>query len=288
MESEREESFEFPDEDDTEGQEDFARGDLPAVEEERPHERVENREDGQETQPSVVDEPTLSSLPEEPPIPIEPREILEPIDFGEPEIAIESTLSPALESHAAEERVFVDSPFEPEEEKGNSSDDFGTDDSVFEYDSSEEEEVEEDSEEWIAVPSPAGEDEPPAKVNPDSLRMPPPFPEVSATALFEEDDGVDEDDGEEEAERGIEGADEVAEDPLAGGEEESAEPPRGIRETILFEIPLEPSPGPVAKRKESSSEPGKSRNEEPASDLAAMIDEEEEESEIQRSGPFYF
>jgi hypothetical protein len=61
-----------------------------------------------------------------------------------------------------------------------------------------------------------------------------------------------------------------------------------VQETILFEMPLDPAPVPFARREEAPPAPKSSADEDAARDLVEMIDEEEEESEIRSSGPFYF
>ncbi|MBU6180806.1 MAG: roadblock/LC7 domain-containing protein, partial [Verrucomicrobia bacterium] len=104
-------------------------------------------EDETGTEPSPIAGQTLSDLPKEtPPLPppVEPKEILEPIDFGEPEIVIEAALPEATGSRRLQvPQPPVDSPFEAEEDDEEKEDEDKEDsddpeigglDSVFEFD----------------------------------------------------------------------------------------------------------------------------------------------------------
>jgi predicted regulator of Ras-like GTPase activity (Roadblock/LC7/MglB family) len=264
---------------------------------------VESAEDFTRIEPSPVVEQTLSSPTEElPPLPapVEPREILEPIDFGEPEIVIESAMSGTAGSIPPPvPRIPVDSPFEAEEEEAD-EDEEGVEveglDSVFEFDG----EVDEEDEELIIVTSPEDTENSAHESEPEPARTPPPLPASFPTSLFEEDDGDDEESGlggffeldpEETQEQKVE---EVAEEEEktqlveAAGEGKSADLSNGVEETILFEMPLEPAPGVVGERDETIPVPGAAADADAARDLVEMIEEEEEESEIRSSGPFYF
>lgn len=269
----------------------------------------------EETEPSSSVEPTLSSPPEElpPPVPVVPREILEPIDFGEPEIVIEPALPVQGAAQAPPKpQLPVDSPFEAEEEEDEDLE-IESDlkpagaDSVFEYDGDEENEDEDD--ELIVEVSPVAEEEDPAPVS----MVPPPLPVSPPASLFEEDDGDDEEDDpfedeledeledefDDELDQELDDEEEVDEpaglfeddedEPVADepATEEFREAFGGIQETILFEMPPEPEPAPAPKRKKPAPVPPEPADE-GARELVEMIDEEEEESEIRSSGPFYF
>jgi predicted regulator of Ras-like GTPase activity (Roadblock/LC7/MglB family) len=270
-----------------------------------------------ETTLSPVDEETLSGSPGElPPVPVaaEPREILEPIDFGEPEIVIEPADPPVAEnSRPPVPRLPVDSPFEAEEDEEEDEETIEDEglDSVFEFDG----EADEEDEELTIVTSPEDaanrviESEPEPGLEPE--RLPPPLPPSFPESLFEEDEGDDEDEDDDretgpeeffELDREDEREDEWDEESEDGdpetetvGREPEGKPLdfiNGEEETILFEMPLEsiskPVAKPDAKRSEKPTGPEPLDDGDAARERVEMIDEEEEESEIRSSGPFYF
>ncbi len=202
----------------------------------------------------------------------EPREIHEPIDFGEPEIVIEPSVSSSLE-------LPVDSPFE--EEEGSGDDEAGAEeppmpdgeDAVFE--------------------SFEDEEELPVFVSP------PPLP-TDGAGIF-----VEEEDEEREAERTEESSPVLPEPPAssepalppfeedepeesdADGEEDvpfpSAEDGDDADPEEIFEFDEE------TEDEETEGEAVADRDpEDIGREIEEMIAEEDEESEIRSAGPFYF
>ncbi len=92
--------------------------DLPSRPEASPFEEGEDSEDGSVSAFHAFAEEDVEELEEEPDPEFDgtPKEILEPIDFGEPEIVVETSPHP-LESPALVMPAPVDSPFEAEEEE---------------------------------------------------------------------------------------------------------------------------------------------------------------------------
>ncbi|HRQ89294.1 MAG TPA: roadblock/LC7 domain-containing protein [Bacteroidia bacterium] len=221
---------------------------APEIEAEDEEEEIEAAEEQEEEEPQDEAE----SEEEE----AEPNEILEPIDFGDPEIVIERSERPQAQDSPIV-MMPVDSPFEAEEEDESDESEFeelveeeigeaelppSLPESVFEWESDEED----------------LEDEPEAEEETEPAPGPPPLPELvfeeeiekeEVKAVFELD-GFEEDDGEDEEES-----------------EDVAEP--------------ESEPEPEDEHEDDPSD-------EVGDEIEEMISEEEEESEIQSSGPFYF
>lgn len=239
-------------------------------------------------------EPERKAGPEPEPV---PREILEPIDFGEPEIVIESS-APPLPPAPLKVLLPVDSPFEAEDDEEDEpvitlSPEPLAD--VFELEADDEDDEEEEESELI-LPEPPAPPRSLFEVDVDDLEeeskevteepvTPPPFPEYSVrrpTSLFElaDDDDLEEEldaplfeeDDDDEFEPEPENVFEVD---LEDGDEEDFldDPVDGSHAT-----PLSPA----------SAEPEAEADESSADELEEMIAEEEEESEIRSSGPFYF
>jgi predicted regulator of Ras-like GTPase activity (Roadblock/LC7/MglB family) len=213
-------------------------------------------------------EPEFETEAEPEPEPV-PKEILEPIDFGDPEIVIESSVPP--QPPALPKVVLpMDSPFEAEEDDEEEESELILPEppvppmSLFEVDAYD---VEEENDEVTADPGP-----------------PPPFPEYSVrrpTSLFElaDDDDLEDDFDEPLFE---EDDDEVVEpDP-----ENVFEVDLDDDDEDLLDDPVEGSPAlPLSP---IPAEPEAEADDASADELEEMIAEEEEESEIRSSGPFYF
>jgi len=250
------------------------------------------------------DEPELEAGPEsepktEPKTEPVPREILEPIDFGEPEIVIESSVPPPP---PAPPKVVlpIDSPFEAEDDEDDEpvitlSPEPLAD--VFELEEDEVDAEEEESESILPAPpvpprslfevdedGPEEEDEDKnQEVSPDPA-TPPPFPEYSVrrpTSLFEL---ADDDDLEEELNELL----------FEEDEEEDVDPePENVFEVDLDEEDEDLLDDPADSRPAvpplpAAANPEAEAEETPTDELEEMIAEEEEESEIRSSGPFYF
>lgn len=231
-----------------------------------------------------------------------PREILEPIDFGEPEIVIESS-APSLPPAPLKVVLPVDSPFEAEDDEEEDEPVITLSPEpladVFELEDEDEEDEEEDEESDLILPEPP---EPPRSLFdvdaedvdeeideeidevPAEPVLPPPFPEYSVrrpTSLFEL---ADDDDLEEDLDEPL-----FAEDDEDDGEPE----PENVFEVDLddddedlLDDPVESSP--VTPPSPPPAEPEAEADDTSADGLEEMIAEEEEESEIRSSGPFYF
>lgn len=248
------------------------------------------------------------------PSPIEPREIHEPLVFGEPEIVVEASEHPAFAPPALP--IPVDSPFEAEEEgQEDGGDDFPTRapevDGEEWYEIDEEESVDEIEEEVVTEPCP--ENGIPDEVggeNEDedaSFEVTPPLP----GSVFEVDGEEEEGDGDDEGNpvgQVFSGSDdrspggmarpdslfELAEDddfeeeeewtPFEAWDgEEDGEEEGDAGDDHVFEIDEE-----EFDEDEESFEERESPGESDGEVFEEMIAEEESESEIRNSGPFYF
>lgn len=263
------------------------------------------------SEPSPVAELTLSGLRETippTPIPDEPREILEPIDFGEPEIVIENTNPETIGSDPLPRlRIPVDSPFETEEEEEEDEEETGAGwlDSAFEFDAEDDGEVG-----LLTTLTPPEAQDPVAVGDSGDETLPPPLPTSFPVSPFEDDD-EDDDDGEgesagasslarerpqfeggEELDR-FEEEDEIeTEERVDEVEEEALKSvvfTNGVAETILFEMPREPATGEAGKHPPTPPGPGNPVDAQTGREPGGLPDEEEEEeSELRGSGPFYF
>jgi predicted regulator of Ras-like GTPase activity (Roadblock/LC7/MglB family) len=260
-------------------------------------------------EPEVEFEQEAIAEPEPEPI---PREILEPIDFGEPEIVIESS-APPLPPAPLKVVLPVDSPFEAEDDEEEDEPVITLSPEpladVFELEAEDEENVEdedeedEDEESELILPEPPSPPQSLFEVDAEEFEedfegeideendevtaepVPPPlFPEYSVrrpTSLFElaDDDDLDED----------------LDEPLfAEDDEDDGEPaPENVFEVDLDDDEEDLLDDPVDRSHDAPpsptlADPEAEADESPTDELEEMIAEEEEESEIRSSGPFYF
>lgn len=281
-------------------------------EEEDEDEDVIEAEAAVETQEEGIELPEpLESGPAPEPV---PREILEPIDFGEPEIVIESSLPPVTPP-TPRIPLPVDSPFEAEDDEEEElaitlsheneanvfeveeEDDVETDPGDFEdlqeaepasllpdppappaslFEFADEDDDEDEFEDFLIEDEPGEEDD----AAPASAAPAPAFPDYVArrpTSLFEM--AGDEDLEDDFAPFTVD-EEEEAEADAAG---ESAAPPAIFEaddddEDLLDDVPAHLTPVPP--------EPGEKTK--TSSALEEMIAEEEEEEQIRSAGPFYF
>lgn len=242
----------------------------------------EKEEEALEMEPIFESEPlvefgALSSL-DETPAP-EPREVLEPLDFGEPEIVIE----PSTPLSGVGEKVApsVDSPFEVEREvAGNGKEEtppfLPPSGSVFELEAEMNDHEDADEE-----PEPDEEAE---------LFEEPPVSDPASHPVFiefqEEEDNEHSKNDEREAGEAVPPFFEFdgTEVGVRGNAEESDEPKSDISAVEeAFESFLEAADAETEE--EGESEDGTADFTEKPRE---MIEEEEEDSEVRSSGPFYF
>lgn len=268
----------------------------------------------EEPEPELLEElePEPESEPEvvvEAP-PVEPREVLEPLDFGEPEIVIEPAI-PMIPPFT-KRPLPVDSPFEVEMDEADDDEDeegieteVGDDDeddtaplippaaSVFELEAGDDEEDDEDDEVTAFFEE---------KLPQDDYELIEPVPPASFFELLEDDEDDDEeaedddeaeeksappvfefDDFDEDDDEDEEASDESGNSVILENDEDSDPFPVTARPgDSLFERPEEPVDEPAAEDESSADDEGI------AEEIREMIDEEEEESEVRSSGPFYF
>lgn len=255
----------------------------------------------------------LESEPASEPV---PREILEPIDFGEPEIVIESSLPPVTPP-SPRITLPVDSPFEAEDDEEEElaiSLSHENEANVFEV---------EEEEAFEIDPEDSEEDEEPEPV---SLLPDPPVPPASLFEFADEEDDEEEDEDdfedfliEDEPESADDSAavgpaptfpdyvarrptslfemagDEDLEDdfaPFTVDEEEEEDADEGGEmaapsaifeaddddEDLLDDVPAHLTPVPPEPEAKTGT----------SGELEEMIAEEEEEEQIRSAGPFYF
>lgn len=238
-----------------------------------------------------------------------PREILEPIDFGEPEIVIESSLPPVTPP-SPRITLPVDSPFEAEDDEEEElaiSLSHENEANVFEVEEEEAFEIDpEDSEEdeepelVSLLPDPPVppaslfefadeeddfedfliEDEPESAGDSAAVGPAPTFPDYVArrpTSLFEmagdedlEDDFAPFTVDEEEEEDADEGGEMAAPSAIFEADDDD--------EDLLDDVPAHLTPVPPEPEAKTGT----------SGELEEMIAEEEEEEQIRSAGPFYF
>ena len=272
---------------------------------------LEEPEPAVETEPVVEPEAFVEPEPVVGAAPVEPRGILEPLDFGEPEIVIEPVI-PMIPPFT-KRPLPIDSPFEvvmdgsgeEEEEDEDTALQIPSPGSVFEADDDDDDDEDEDEDEDEAEAD-EEDDEGFFEIedSEDEFKQTDPVPPASFFELLEEDEGeltskqptvpVFEVDNLDENGPDVEGdegeGDDAQIDFDESGNLENCDPDEEPDAFPVIARPGEALFGAIEVEREDSTAADKSSadDEDIAEEISEMIDEEEEESEVRSSGPFYF